>query len=339
KSGSPATGAGPFKSDLGAVIPKGVRLSGVPAGSSSLGSLILNVGINRSGNGIPSSSWQYGSGYTHYKWRLDNGPWSPEIPITTPIQILNLLDGPHYIEIVGKNDAGYYQDDPIYGESATITRTPVWETKLRLPPVRLTEILAANQTVLLTNGITPDLVELYNESDEPFDLVGIRLTDDPTNPDKFIFPTNSIIPPRGYVVVYCANKPQGASGYYTGFGLNQEGDDLYLYDSRERGGALIESISFGPQIPDLSIGKLPNGSWTLTTPTFGAENRPAQIGSPYNLKINEWLALGEAPFANDFVEIYNADPLPVNIGGLYISDSVISSPTRHQFPPLSFISG
>ncbi|HON08846.1 MAG TPA: hypothetical protein PLW02_12180, partial [Verrucomicrobiota bacterium] len=69
KADSPAVGIGPNGTDLGAVIPRGVSISGVPYGTSSLTSLVLTVGINRSGNGIPTSGWQYGSGYTHYKWR------------------------------------------------------------------------------------------------------------------------------------------------------------------------------------------------------------------------------------------------------------------------------
>lgn len=338
KPGSPASGRGPGNQDLGAVIPNGVYVEGVPVGTSSLNFLTLRVGFNRTGNGIPTSSWTAGSGYTHYKWRLDNSSWSSELPITTPIVIQNLPDGPHFIEVVGKNDAGYYQDDPIYLDSARVTRTATWYTRSTLPPIRLNEILASNQRVLTNNNSTPDLLELYNESDEPFDLFGMRLTDDPLNPDKYVFPTNSIIPPHGYLVVYCAN-PSGSSEYYTGFGLNQDGDKIYLYDSRERGGMLVDSIEFGPQITDLSIGRLADGKWTLTIPTFGGPNRQAPLGDPRKVKINEWLALGETPFENDFIELYNTDSLPVDIGGLYITDSVVSYWTRHQIAPLSFIPG
>ena len=39
-----------------------------------------------------------------------------------------------------------------------------------------------------------------------------------------------------------------------------------------RGGAMLDSIEFGRQIPDLSISRLPGGAWGLTTPTFGDLN-------------------------------------------------------------------
>ena len=37
-------------------------------------------------------------------------------------------------------------------------------------------------------------------------------------------------------------------------------------------GALLDSVVFGPQLANLSIGRLPNGDWTLTQPTFGTTN-------------------------------------------------------------------
>src|SRR5205807_4177398 len=52
--------------------------------------------------------------------------------------------------------------------------------------------------------------------------------------------------------------------------------------------------------------------------------------------INEWLTNGLPPFG-DFVELYNADPLPVPMGGLYLTDHPVTWPDRDQVHPLSFI--
>ena len=41
---------------------------------------------------------------------------------------------------------------------------------------------------------------------------------------------------------------------------------------------------------------------------------------------------------NDFLELYNPDPLPVALGGLFLSDAA-GAPTRHPIAPLSFIAG
>jgi hypothetical protein len=52
---------------------------------------------------------------------LDSGAWSAEIPIATPILLTGLTAGEHRVDVIGKNDAGFYQNDPELGEDATVT--------------------------------------------------------------------------------------------------------------------------------------------------------------------------------------------------------------------------
>lgn len=338
QAGSPAAGKGPKGRDQGAVIPFGVAIFGEPQGATPFTTATLTVGENRTGSGIPTAGFPNGSGYTHYKWRLDGGPWSAETPIGTPIALSSLGVGPHYVEVSGKNDAGQYQDDPVFGADATVTKSRTWTVDPAALPLRLNEILAANGGAVNHEGTTPDMIELYNDGDQLLELEGLRLTDDPANPDKFIFPADAVIGPRSYLVVY-ANNADGTSGYHLGFNLSQRGESLYLYDSVLNGGRLLDSVTFGLQLTDLSIGRLADGAWALTTPTFGAVNQAARAGSAANLRINEWLALGKTPWSTDFIELYNLDPLPVALGGLYLSDEVVSWPARHAIAPLSFISG
>src|SRR5262249_49807134 len=161
------------------------------------------------------------------------------------------------------------------------------------------------------------------------------------------FGVGASIPAFGYLVVF-ANDPDGTPGTHLGFKLPQEGGALYLYDAAANGGALIDSVAWGPQLTDYSIGRLnvpasaaasgaASGAWALTVPTFGAVNRPASVGDPAKLRINEWLALGTTPFDNDFIELYNADSLPVAMGGLFLSDETVGVPNKHQIDALSFI--
>jgi hypothetical protein len=126
EAGSPAIGTGPDGADKGGVVPVGVRISGAPIGTTSETSATIKVGLARSGFGIPASSWPNGGGYTHYKWRIDDGAWSAETPIATPITLTALSNGAHYIEAVGKRDSGLYQDDPLFGEDAVISRSATW---------------------------------------------------------------------------------------------------------------------------------------------------------------------------------------------------------------------
>jgi hypothetical protein len=346
RTGSPASGAGPNGRDLGAVASspsplggvRGVSISGEPIGTTPLNTATLRVDPLRTGNGIPTSGFPNGSGFTHYRWSLDGGAWSAETPTANAINLSALSPGPHFVEVVGKNDAGFYQDDPIFGEDAVITTSRTWTVDPTSSALRLNEILASNGGAVNHNGTTPDVIELHNASDTALNLAGMRLTDDLNNPDKFIFPAGASVDARGYLVVYASN-PDGTPGYHLGFTLGQEGDSVYLFAAATSGGRLLDSITFGPQLTDVSVGRLADGTWALTQPTFGAANRAAQLGAPRALRINEWLALGETPFNSDFIELYNGDALPVALGGLYLTDEILGWPDRHQMAALSFIAG
>jgi hypothetical protein len=336
---SPALGAGPNGADQGGVIPLGASISGAPSGTNNLTSATLTVGVNRAGNGIPASGWPNGAGYTHYKWRLDGGAWSAETPISIPISLTGLSSGSHQVEVSGKRDSTWYQDDPLFEEDARVATSAAWVVDPNFvpparPAVRINEILAKNVATQTVGETTPDLVELYNQSDQVVDLAGLGLSDDPAQPRQFVFPAGSSIPAHGYLVLYTGHDTN-APGPLITFALNQGGDSLFLFDSASRGGALIDSVAFGPQVADFSIG-LVNGAWELCTPTFGAENQAVRTGSSVNLRINEWLASAQFLYANDFVELYNPESSPVALGGLFLSDAA-GTPDRSPIPPLSFI--
>ena len=348
KTGSPAVGTGPNGHDFGAPLQRvntstveplgGLSLSGEPIGSPPFTTATLRVAPLCTGNGLPTAGWPDGSGFTHYRWRLDAGVWSAETPTSVPITLTGLGAGPHYVEVVGQNDAGFYQDDPVFGPDALITVSRTWVVDPAASPLRLNEVLASNGGAVNHQGTTPDLIELHNASDVTQSLAGLRLTDDPLDPAKFIFPPGAVMGPREYLVLY-ANNPDGTPGYHLGFNLAQEGQAVWLYDAPERGGEVLDSVRFGPQLTDLSIGRLADGSWGLTVPTFGVPNQAAALGDPTHLLLNEWLALGVTPFNSDFLELYNADPLPVSLGGLFLSDEILGWRDRHALAPLSFIAG
>lgn len=135
--GSPAIGTGPNGQDQGGDIPLGASIAGEPIGSTRQTEATLTVGVNRQGSGIPASGWPEGSGFTHYQWRLDSGFWSAETPIATPIQLTNLADGLHFVEVIGKDDAGFYQNDPALGTNAVVTRSRPWTVQTE-SPLRIT---------------------------------------------------------------------------------------------------------------------------------------------------------------------------------------------------------
>ncbi len=329
QSASPGSATGPNGGDKGAVVPLGARVSVQPGATAN--DAILLVGINRTGNSIPAAGFPNGSGYTHYKWRLDGGPWSAEIPSATPINIPGFHNGQHRVDVSGKRDSGMYQDDPQFLELASVTS--VFSNPSQ--NIRLNEVFASNQSALNHEGTFPDALELYNANSFEVDISGLRLTDDLLNPDKFTFPAGTKIPASGFLTVY-GNNPDGTSGIHIGFGLNKNGQTLALYESVDDGGLLIDSVTFGLQVTDFSIGRIGNG-WTLCVPTFDAVNIEARSGDPKRLLINEILTSELTSFPDDFVEIYNPQSVPIAMGGLFFSDNPPHWPERSPVPPLTFI--
>ncbi len=351
--GSPARGTGPNGTDKGAQTSpsplggeragvRGASISGEPVGTNNLRTATLTVGLNRSGSSIPAAGWPSGSGYTHYKWRLNGGAFSAETPIATPISLNNLTNGTYRVDVSGKRDTGLYQDDAQFGEDAVVTSSRSWVVNTNLvptvkPTVRLNEILASNTATLTNAATTPDLIELYNYGTNAVNLAGMGLSDNATLPYKFDFPSNTVLSAGAYLTLY-ADSAFAAPGTHLGFSLKQSGDDVFLTASTNSGGMLLDSVSFGVQLTDNSIGRGVDGAWVLCKPTFGAANIVLATGDPRTLKINEWLADAQFIAANDFLELYNPDSRPVALGGLFLSDAA-GSPARHPIAPLSFIAG
>jgi len=344
--GSPAIGAGFGGRDLGGLNPHGIAIAGEPQGTTASTSATLTVG--------PSGTFNWGTwppqnwGWTAFKWKLDNGAWSAEIPVTNnspftnlaTINLSGLSEGPHTVYLDGKNDAppGYYQDDTfVYpataGIPARVTASHTWLVRTNATALRLNEVLARNETAVPVAGKYPDLIELYNSGAAPLDLSGMSLSDKATDPRKFVFPANTFIGANQYLVLY-ADNDSSPPGFHLGFALNEAGEEVSLYGAD---GRLLDSIAFGPQIADYSIGRLADGSWALCVPTFGAANVAARTGDPHKLKINEWLTDARIIYDTDFLELYNPDSLPVSLGGLYLTDVPTGDPDHHQIAALSFI--
>ncbi|MCB0854195.1 MAG: lamin tail domain-containing protein, partial [Bacteroidetes bacterium] len=99
---------------------------------------------------------------------------------------------------------------------------------------------------------------------------------------------------------------------------------------------VLDSLTFGAQLPDTSTGRFPDGSSfirTFPSPTPGAANE-----LPFSsLYINEFMASNstgitdESGAFEDWIEIYNDGDDPVDIGGMYITDD-LTNPTMWQIP-------
>ncbi len=292
----------------------------VPAGASISGPSNLT---------IPRTNITFtiaGPAITHYKWRLDGGQWSPaEQTVDTALALNSLTQGEHTLEVIGKNYADVWQDQA----DATV-RT--WTVDTSWHVLRINEVLAAN-TSIDHEGTYPDMIELYYDGAGSLDLGGYRLTDNNDLPDKFVFAAGTTMNPGDYRVVY-AGPADGTSGIHTGFSIDSDGDDLYL---RNPAGVIVDSVVFGTQLNNFSIGRLGDNQWCLTVPTPDLPNVKQPLGNPADLKINEWLANGKILFVDDFIELYNPGLNPVNLSELYLTDNFINQPLKSCLGPLSFM--
>jgi hypothetical protein len=344
KPSSPGKGTGPNGSDKGGVRPIGVTLSGAPADTTNLTTATVVAGTLMTGNSIPNGAREFpnGSGWTHYKWRINNGPWSGETPITTPISLSSLANGPKTVDVAGKNDAGLYQDDPALGSNGRVSSVSWIVDTTHVPPgpaplVQINEVLAKNTETINFGNNFPDIIELRNAGSATADLSGWGLTDNASLPYKYTFPGGTSIPAGGYLVVYASGSgsvPQPK----TGFGLKEEGDTVTLTRSAASGGGIADAVPFGAQLADYSAGRRPtDGGWDLCIPTFGGANIVASQSAPSVLVINEWLADAVTLAGQDFVELHNPGTLPVNIGNGYLTDNPVGYPDRHQIRQLTIV--
>lgn len=338
KPGSPARGTGPNGRDKGGVIPFGICLSPNVPSITALTSIQASLGAQ------PAATTPWSSGYTHYRWRLDGGAWSAVLPIGTPISLTGLGAGEHSLEAAGRNDALFFQDDPEFGEDAVIasytwTIDPGYVPPPGGSPVRIHEVLAKNLETRGFGGVFPDIIELHNDSASPVNISGWGLSDDPLDPYRYAFPAGTTLAAGAYRVVY-ASSSSSVPNLQTGFGLSDEGEVLTLTRSPAAGGAVADSVSFGLQLSDYSIGRRESdGGWDLCRPSFGDPNVVATQGNSADLCLNEWLASAGALATNDFIEIRNLGSLPLNLGGCHLSDNPVDWPARSPLHPLTFIAG
>ncbi|HEY2951591.1 MAG TPA: lamin tail domain-containing protein, partial [Verrucomicrobiae bacterium] len=307
-------------------------LSQLPAITNSAPPVAAVSGAPRSPTPLTSATLAVGGpGVATYRFKLNGGSFGPETPLSTNIVLTGLANGTNILAVIARGTNGVWQD----ATNATIRS---WIVNTTWPSVRLNEVLAHNVAAVNHSGSFPDVVELFNEGGGTVDLSGLRLTDDPASPNKFTFPAVTTLASGAFLVVY-ADNPDGSPGLHLGFSLDQDGEGVYLLDRATNGSTVLDSVVFGLQLADLSIGRVAGGDWALTQPSFGSANVAKPVGDTHNLKINEWLAAGLNPNPDDFIELYNAGPLPVALGGLHLTDQPIGAPALHTIPALSFIAG
>ena len=301
-----------------ATNPPTAIVSGEPRSPTPLRNATLTVG---------------GTNVTQYRFSLNGGTFGATNNVATSIALTNLPNGStNYVTVITVSTNGLWQA----ASNGTISKT--WIVNTNWPAVRINEVLAKNVAAVNKSGTFPDCIELYNEGNTTVDLSGLRLTDTITSPNKYTFPSGTTLAAGNYLVVYADSAAN--SGIHTGFSLKEDGEGVFLFDKTTNGGALLDSVEFGLQLSDLSIGRIGAGSeFVLCQPTFGTNNTAQPLADPHKVKINEWLASENAVSTTDYLELYDTDPLPAALGNCYFTDNPIGDPAKSRIAPLTFIDG
>ncbi|HWV99717.1 MAG TPA: lamin tail domain-containing protein [Candidatus Acidoferrum sp.] len=172
-----------------------------------------------------------------------------------------------------------------------------------------------------------DFVELYNHANQPVDISGCVLTDDPAT-NKFLIPAGTVIPAAGFV---------SFDEITMQFGLAAPGATLYFKNSDQS--RILDAVQYAGQGHNVSNGRWPDGAgefYPLAIPTPGGPNTNILLS---DVVIDE---LMYAPISgNDddqYVELYNRSANPVDLSGWQLADAIsFTIPTNTILAPDGYL--
>ncbi|MBX3010386.1 MAG: lamin tail domain-containing protein [Caldilineaceae bacterium] len=166
-------------------------------------------------------------------------------------------------------------------------------------------MMTQDQGLADEDGDFGDWIELYNPTDRTVDLTHWSLTDDETQPDKWILPTLQL-ESGAYLVIFAANKDrrrlktQAADGevenLHTNFGLAADGGFLALLPPNTRRHLDGSAITYPAQLRNVSYGRLAStnqevvygffdqptpGTANSTTPLWQGAVEPVTFSLPH----------------------------------------------------------
>lgn len=215
----------------------------------------------------------------------------------------------YYVEAVAANPAKTAAYSPPGAEHNVYVYITTLEQASEKPVV-INELMASNQTTAADSaGEYDDWIELYNTTGSDVDLTGWSLTDNDYNFTKWQFPSGTMIPSGGYLIVW-ADEDGGQGALHASFKLSGSGEQLTLLNSS---GELVDQTTLGQQTADMGYSRVPNGTgpFIIQSATFAASNdltSAAELSAPITLNIYP------NP-ATDYIEVEITSPqlLPLEV--------------------------
>jgi len=169
------------------------------------------------------------------------------------------------------------------------------------PQLFINELMADNDyTIADEYGEYDNWAEIYNGDVEPVWLGDKYLSDNLSNPDKWQLP-DLTMEPGSFLIIWCDGEPEQGS-LHASYKLNDEGEELAIFDNETTGYFLIDSVSWGLQEIDISYGRQTDGNepWILfNEPTPGYSNMA--FGMPEELLPGQELHFYPNPVTNGLI--------------------------------------
>jgi len=125
-------------------------------------------------------------------------------------------------------------------------------------PLFINEFSASNSRIKMDEfGEYDDWAEIYNAGDREVWLADYYLSDNSGSPGKYRFP-ETYLNPGGFFLVWLDDQEEQGENHAT-FKISKEGEELLLSEPPSTGYHIVDSISFGPQETDVSLGRQVDG--------------------------------------------------------------------------------
>lgn len=273
------------------------------------------------GMGDDPSTWQYTG-------RLGNGGETITLSslLNGTIQTLTYDDGPAWPQRADGNGSSLELIDPSgdvtdpgnYRSSIDFGGSPGRPGREDAGQVRINEVMSNPGENQL------DQFELANADERYLDVGGWFVTDNPQQPYRFQIAASTTLYGNGYLTY---------DDQAFGFGLNSEGEALYLIASDDQGRPswFADAVYFAGSEAGTSLGRWPDAEDALMrpleTPTFGSRNAQPRLD---DVIITEVMYLPEDPDAEgplndesfEYLELTNRSDATVDLTGWKLSGHV-----------------
>jgi hypothetical protein len=221
---------------------------------------------------------------------------------------------------------------PSYGEknveawaaSDSVGGSPGQPDPVTADPLRNVVI---NEFLAHTDDPELDFIELYNHSNQAVDISGCHLSD-ARNTNKFTFPLNTILLPRGFIS-FDQND--------LGFSLSSSGERIFFRNPANT--RVLDAVRFEAQANGVSSGRYPDGApgfAELAGKTPGTANSPLLIRS---VVINEIMYNPISRNSDDeYIELYNRGTSAMSLAGWRLTRGIsFGFPTNAVIPPDGYL--